>query len=103
VATGGFKNGTNRPAPPASGFLQQNRHFSDMAAVLSDVRCWRQSRKHLLLASISPFAPKADLAQDIRFRPIVFEISDPREARASQLWRTKLQRKQAGIGSVTPA
>jgi hypothetical protein len=34
-------------------------HFSDMAAALSDVRCWRQSRKHLLAASISPFDPSA--------------------------------------------
>jgi hypothetical protein len=30
-------------------------HFFDMAAVVSDVRCWRQSRKHLLSPSISPF------------------------------------------------
>jgi hypothetical protein len=44
------------PALPDVGFW---RHFSDMAAVLSDVRCWRQSRKHLLLASISPFDPNA--------------------------------------------
>ena len=29
----------------------------DVAAVLSDVRCWRQGRKPLLLASISPFDP----------------------------------------------
>jgi len=34
-------------------------HFSDMAAVLSDVRCWSQSRKHLLSPSILPFDPKA--------------------------------------------
>ena len=29
-----------------------------MAAVVSDVRCWQQSRKHLLSASISPFDPE---------------------------------------------
>src|SRR6202049_1924083 len=30
VATDGFKNGTNRPAPSACRFLQQNRHETDM-------------------------------------------------------------------------
>jgi len=29
---------------------------------LSDVRCWDQSRKHLLAASISPFDPSPTLA-----------------------------------------
>jgi hypothetical protein len=32
-----------------------------MPTVLSDVRCWRQSGKPRLLASISPFDPLADL------------------------------------------
>jgi hypothetical protein len=41
-------------------------HFSDMAAVLSDVRCWRQSKKHLLPASISPFDPCAASGRPVR-------------------------------------
>src|SRR6202035_3128127 len=33
-----------------------------MPTLLSDVRCWGQSGKHLLAASISPFDPEPDLA-----------------------------------------
>jgi hypothetical protein len=36
-------------------------HFSDMPTVLSDVRCWGPSGKHLLAASISPFDPSRTL------------------------------------------
>jgi hypothetical protein len=32
-----------------------------MPTLLSDVRCWGQSRKHLLFASISPFDPDRTL------------------------------------------
>src|ERR1035441_1408792 len=39
----------------ASGLVHWHR--TDMPTLLSDVRCWDQSRKHLLAASISPFDP----------------------------------------------
>jgi hypothetical protein len=35
-----------------------------MPTLLSDVRCWGQSGKHLLGASISPFDPSATLGPD---------------------------------------
>src|SRR5258708_21442740 len=53
----GLKNGISRLALAACRFLQQNRHQTDMPSLLSDVRCWGQSGKHLLAASISPFDP----------------------------------------------
>ena len=34
-------------------------HRTDMPPLFRDVRCWGQSGKHLLPASISPFSPKA--------------------------------------------
>jgi hypothetical protein len=37
--------------------LQQNRHRTDMLPLLSDVRCWSNSGKHVLFQSISPFDP----------------------------------------------
>src|SRR5258708_34993488 len=55
----GLKNGISRLALAACRFLQQNRHRTDMPTLLSDVRCWGQSGKHLLAASISPFDPNA--------------------------------------------
>jgi hypothetical protein len=36
-----------------------------MAFMLDDVRSWRRCGSHLLLESISPFEPKADLAPHI--------------------------------------
>jgi hypothetical protein len=36
----------------------RNWHVSDMPTLLSDVRCWVNSGKHLLAASISPFDPE---------------------------------------------
>jgi hypothetical protein len=36
-------------------------HRTDMPTLLSDVRCWVNSGKHLLAASISPFDPYATL------------------------------------------
>jgi hypothetical protein len=36
-------------------------HRTDMPTLLSDVRCWANSGKHLLAASISPFDPDSDI------------------------------------------
>jgi hypothetical protein len=52
---------------PAIADPQFNRdvsgwHRTDMPPLLSDVRCWGQSGKHLLAASISPFDPTATFA-----------------------------------------
>jgi len=37
-------------------------HETDMLTLLSDVRCWSNSGKHVLFQSISPFDPHATLA-----------------------------------------
>jgi hypothetical protein len=42
----------------ASPFIEFNSDRTDMPTPLSDVRCWGQSGKHLLAASISPFDPE---------------------------------------------
>src|SRR6476620_5780423 len=53
------------PGRPAQGIPThmcrangRNWHVSDMPTLLSDVRCWVNSGKHLLAASISPFDPE---------------------------------------------
>src|SRR5450759_377575 len=47
-----------RPPQPLSRSDLVRWHRTDMPTLLSDVRCWDQSRKHLLAASISPFDPQ---------------------------------------------
>jgi hypothetical protein len=40
-----------------SRMIRDWQHFSDMAGLVGDVRCWGQSGRHVLSASISPFDP----------------------------------------------
>jgi hypothetical protein len=42
----------------AKSLLQQYRHETDMPTVLSDVRCWVNSGKHMLALSFSGFDPR---------------------------------------------
>src|SRR5664279_2623506 len=54
--------------------LQQYRHRTDMPTLLSDVRCWGQSGKHLLAASISPFDPGCVKTSTSRERAELFSL-----------------------------
>src|ERR1700722_12460439 len=47
----------------ASGLVRWHR--TDLPTLLSDVCCWRQSRKHLLVASISHFDPNGTSAAQL--------------------------------------
>src|ERR1700692_2846740 len=49
-------------------------HRTDMPTLLSDVRCWGQSGKHLLAASISPFDP--DVWSGRALQEVFVELSD---------------------------
>ena len=44
-------------APEQKAVTSAVGHRTDMPTILSDVRCWVNSGKHLLAASISPFDP----------------------------------------------
>jgi hypothetical protein len=63
-----------------------------MAAVLSDIRCWKQSGKHLLAASISPFDSQRSSASvsccssEIGFNPYQSARSTGYDAVAWNLW-----------------
>ena len=46
-----------RSTPPAKRLLQHNRHLSDMALELGDVRYWMNSGRHMLAASFSGLDP----------------------------------------------
>jgi hypothetical protein len=68
VVAGLFAEAFNR-------LLQQNRHRTDMPTLLSDVRCWVNSGKHLLAASISEFDPSATSAPKFA---VVHNAASPR-------------------------
>jgi hypothetical protein len=101
----------------ASNF--RNWHRTDMPTVLSDVRCWRQSGKHRLLESISPFDPQqtSDIAAEVESTAVPVSQRGPQVAAVAYdplqaEWvtgkgafvRTSLsnQAHYAGAGSIEP-
>src|SRR6476646_3358259 len=50
------------PCAPSQRSQFRNWHETDMPKYLGDVRCWVNSRKHVLTASFSGFDPTATLA-----------------------------------------
>jgi hypothetical protein len=80
------------PMPPAAAPYRASGlvlwHRTDMPTLLSDVRCWGQSGKHLLLASISPFDPLRTLAlirQSRRHERVATDVGDGHDGQFSRL------------------
>jgi hypothetical protein len=55
------------------------RHFSDMPGRPDDVRCWRQSGRHLLAVSISGIGPTADIRPHQLLTPVAYQFSQGRK------------------------